>query len=411
MQPADKRRKHIEKERIIPMKKYLAVIMSFLLAALLAVPAIGTDAGTSAEKAHISFGEDGKFTILQVADIQDDTFLSYLCKRSIIYAVKEAQPDLIVLTGDNISGPSCRTKALAEKALRDVMDVFESLGVPVAMVFGNHDDEKTPLTKLDQIEVYESYSCFIGCAGVVAELKVGDNSTMNAGTYNIPVYESADSDRVAYNVWCFDSGTYNPDPQYGGYSYVLPEQLDWYVKTSNALKEANGGKPVPSIAFQHIIPVQIFDALQEVAAGTSGAVGYGGKYYSLPDGTDPEINWLSETPCPPGAACEPTHAEINTMLRQGDVKAVFVGHDHVNNYIVPYEGIDLACSQSCSFSAYNDLHRGFRVITIDKESTDTYETHMLFTDTLLREGNTFDVVLYSIRALYDKAYIFFRDLF
>ena len=393
------------------MKKCLAIFMSLMLAALLAVPAFGTDAQTPAEKAHIAFGEDGKLTILQVADVQDDAFLSYFCKRSIVYTVQQAQPDLIVLTGDNISGPSCRTKALAKKAIRDVMDVFERLGVPVAMVFGNHDDEKTPLTKLEQIEVYESYSCFIGCAGVVAELKVGDNSTLNAGTYNIPVYESANSDKVAYNVWCFDSGTYNPDPQYGGYSYVLPEQLDWYVETSNALKEANGGEVVPSIAFQHIIPVQIFDALKEVPSGTSGAVEHGGKYYTLPDGTDPEINWLSETPCPPSTACRPAYAEIDAMLQQGDVQAVFVGHDHVNNYIVPYEGIDLVSSQGCTFHSYNDQHRGFRVITIDRNDTDKYETHILFTDALLRRGNFVDVKLYSIRTLYDKVYVFFRDLF
>ena len=392
------------------MKKCLAVLMSLMLAVLLVVPSFGADAPAPAERAHIAFSDDGKLTILQVADIQDDAFLSYFCKRSIVYAVQDAQPDLIVLTGDNISGPSCRTKALARKAIRDVMDVFERLGVPVAMVFGNHDDEKTSLTKLEQIQVYESYSCFIGCAGVVAELKVGDNSTLNAGTYNIPVYASADSDKVAYNVWCFDSGNYNPDPQYGGYGYVLPEQLDWYVETSNALKEANGGEAVPSIAFQHIIPAQIFRALKEVDAGTSGAVEHGGKYYTLPDGIDPGINWLSETPCPPSTACAPACAEIDVMLRQGDVKAVFVGHDHVNNYIVPYEEIDLVSSQGCTFYTYNDLHRGFRVITIDKEHTDTYQTNMLFTDALLRQGNIVDVTLYKIRTLYDKAYVFLRNL-
>ena len=395
---------------MILMKKCFALFLSLLLTVLLVVPAFGTDAIAPAAKSRLCFDKDGKFTILQVADIQDDAFLSYFCKRSIVYAVQEAQPDLIVLTGDNISGPSCRSKALAKKAIRDVMDVFERLGVPVAMVFGNHDDEKTPLGKLEQIEEYEKYSCFIGCAGVVAELKVGDNSTLNAGTYNLPVYDSADSDKVAYNIWCFDSGTYNPDPQYGGYSYVLPEQLDWYVKTSDALKEANGGKVVPSIAFQHIIPVQIFDALKEVPSGTSGAVEHGGKYYTLPDGTDPEINWLSETPCPPSTACRPAYAEIDAMLRQGDVKAVFVGHDHINNYIVPYEGIDLVSSQGCTFQSYNDLHRGFRVITIDKENADTYGTNMLFVDSLLRRGNFADVALYRIRTLNDKVYLFFRNL-
>ena len=393
------------------MKKCLALCMSLLLTALLAVPAFGTDTAAPAEKAHISFGEDGKLTILQVADIQDDAFLSYLCKRSIVYAVRQAQPDLIVLTGDNISGPSCRTELSAKKAIKDVMDVFERLGVPVAMVFGNHDDEKTQLDKLEQIEQYEKYACFIGSAGVVAELKVGDNSTLNAGTYNIPVYESADSDKIAYNIWCFDSGNYNPDPQYGGYSYVLPEQVDWYVQTSDALKEANGGEPVPSIAFQHIIPPHIWRALKEVDAGTAGAIEHGGTYYVLPDGVDAKTNWMSEAPCPPSTACAPAYAEVDAMVRQGDVKAIFVGHDHVNHYIVPYEGIDLVSSQGCTFSSYNDQHRGFRVITVDKENTDTYETSILSTDTLLREGNPVDALLYSIAAFFDKAGEFFENLF
>lgn len=391
------------------MKKWLAFFLSCLLTVLLTVPAFCAD--SPAEKAHISFGEDGKLTILQVADIQDDALLSYYCKRSIVYAVQQAQPDLIVLTGDNISGPSCRTKGLSEKAICAVMDVFEQLGVPVAMVFGNHDDEDTPLDKLAQIKVYERYSCFIGCTGVVAELTVGGESTLNAGTYNIPVYESADSDKVAYNVWCIDSGNYNPDPNYGGYGYVLPEQIDWYVKTSDALKEANGGKPVPSIAFQHIIPPHIYRALKSVQGGTPGSVGSGNQAFMLPDGTNPEINWLSEPPCPPSTACEAAYAEIDTMLRQGDVKAVFVGHDHINNYIVPYEGIDLVCSQGCTFHSYNDHHRGFRVITIDKNSTDTYDTYMLSSDTLLREGSRFDAALYSLRILYDKVAAFFRNLF
>ena len=391
------------------MKKWIALLMSLLMTVLLTVPALGADA--PADEQRLSFGADGKFTILQVADIQDNAVLSYCCKRSIVYAVREAQPDLIVLTGDNISGPSCDTKALARKAIRDVMNVFEGLGVPVAMVFGNHDDEKTPLTKLEQIAEYEKYACFVGCAGVVAELKVGDNSTLNAGTYNLPVYESADSEKVAYNIWCFDSGNYNPDPQYGGYSYVLPEQVDWYIQTSDALKAANGGKPVPSIAFQHIIPPHIYSALKEVEAGTAGAVANGGKYYTLPDGTDPATNWMNEAPCPPSTACVPAYAELDAMLRQGDVRAVFVGHDHVNNYVVPYRGIDLVSSQGCTFSSYNDANRGFRVITVDKENPDTYETYTLSTDTLLRGGNFFDACLYSVYAFFEKIEDFFDKLF
>ena len=391
------------------MKKCFAICMSLLLVFLLTVPAFGTDAG-GAEKPRIAFGDDGKLTILQVADIQDWVHLSYFTRRSITYAVRESKPDLIVLTGDNIAGYSCLTKSAAKIAIRNVMDLFQRLNVPVAMVFGNHDDEKTPLGKLEQIALYESYPCYVGSEGVVAELTVGDNSTLNAGTYNIPVYASADSDKVAYNIWCFDSGTYNPDPAIGGYSYVLPEQVDWYVQTSNALKEANGGKVVPSIAFQHIAPVQIFRAFREVPEGAPYQFERGGKYYDFPEGTDPETSWMGEPPSPAKENCLPAYAEVDAMLRQGDVKALFYGHDHVNCYIVPYNGIDFVNTPGITFFSYNNLHRGFRVITLDKNDSDTYGTYTISADKLLRSGNILDRVLYSFRVVYDKIYMHFKGL-
>ncbi len=390
------------------MKKCFALCLSLLLVALLAVPAIAADA--PAEKPRIAFGDDGKLTILQVADIQDWVFTSYLVRRSIVHAVKASDPDLVVLTGDNIAGYSNLTKGAARQAIRNYMNIFQRLGVPVAMVFGNHDDEKTPLTKLEQIALYESYSCFVGSAGVVAELTVDGNTTQNAGTYNIPVYESADSDKVAYNIWCFDSGTYNPDPAYGGYSYVLPEQVQWYEETSNALRAANGGEAVPSIAFQHIAPVQIFRAFREVSADEPYQYERGGKYYAFPEGTDPETNWMGEPPSPPNPSCAAAYAEVDAMIRQGDVNAIFYGHDHVNSYIVPYEGIDFVNSPGITFFSYNDFNRGFRVITLDREDTDTYGTYTLSADKLLRSGSLLDRIVYSFRILYDKVYLYFKSL-
>ena len=120
---------------------------------------------------------------------------------------------------------------------------------------------------------------------------------------------------------------------------------------------------------------------------------------------------MSETPCPPNTAFEPGYAQVDAMVQQGDVNAIFVGHDHVNCYVVPYEGIDLVSSPGCTFSSYNDIHRGFRVITIDKNNPDTYETYTLSTDTLLREGKCPDPLLYKIRLFFDKVGDFFSNLF
>ena len=393
-------------------KKILAAALCLLLGVLMMSPvlAAGEDVDLSRPvNAHVSFNADGKLKILQMADIQDDETLDPLCKKSLKRAIEVTQPDLIVLTGDNIAGYSCKTKASGRAAIKSYMDVFEKYGIPVAMVFGNHDDDDTPYTKLEQIAQYETYSCFIGCKGVVAEKTVGNNHTINAGTYNVPVFESKNSDKVLFNIWCFDSGNYNPDDSYGGYGYVLPEQVEWYKAKSNELKAANGGEAVPSIAFQHIVPPQIKDALKEVPAGTEGAVGFAGSWYTLPDDVDRTTNWLTEAPCPPNTGFEPGYAQVDAMLEQGDVSAIFFGHDHINSYIVDYQGIDLVSSPGCTFSSYNDTNRGFRVITVDKNDPAAYETYTVTTEELLSDS-PLDAAALKIRTFFEKIGDFFEEL-
>ena len=366
-------------------KRLLAALMTMVLL----VPCVGTAfaaydyQGAKREKCtRLSFNNDGKLRILQIADIQEAIWVSSVEKLLLFETVRQTRPDLIVLTGDNIAGYSAEKKWGATFAIRQVMDILSLFHTPIAAVFGNHDDEGTELTKLDQMDVYESYPTFIGCRGVVAE-KTVDKTVINVGTYNLPVYADKCSDEVAFNIWCFDSGNYNPDNRYGGYGYVFPEQLEWYVEKSNELKKANGGVPVPSIAFQHIIPPQIAEALQEVPEGTPGAVDFAGKWYTLPEGTDLTKNHLSEAPCPPNLDFEPGYAEVETMLAQGDVNAIFCGHDHVNGFSVPYKGIDLVTSPGCTYGSYNDDNRGFRLITIDKNNPTAHESELLLASEIL----------------------------
>ena len=366
-------------------KRLLAALMTMVLL----VPCVGTAfaaydyQGAKWEKCtRLSFNDDGKLRILQIADIQEAIWVSSVEKLLLIEAVRQTKPDLIVLTGDNIAGYSAEKKWGATFAIRQVMDILSLFHTPIAAVFGNHDDEGTELTKLDQMDVYESYPTFIGCRGVVAE-KTVDKTVINVGTYNLPVYADKCSDEVAFNIWCFDSGNYNPDNRYGGYGYVFPEQLEWYVDKSNELKAANGGVPVPSIAFQHIIPPQIAEALQQVPEGTPGAVDFAGKWYTLPEGTDLTKNHLSEAPCPPHLDFKPGYAEVETMLAQGDVNAIFCGHDHINGFSVPYKGIDLVTSPGCTYGSYNDDNRGFRLITIDKNNPTAHESELLLASEIL----------------------------
>ena len=337
------------------MKKILSIVMTVLLVLSVAV----MPASAEADKT-LKFGEDGKFRILQFADIQDNAFLEYATYQFIKDSVAELKPDLVVLTGDNISGGGSPTKTLAKFGIARFMSIFEKAGVPVAMVFGNHDSEGLA-NKEDQMAMYQSYDCFVGYEG---------EDLTGCGNYNLPIYD-AKGEKMLYNLWMIDSLTYNRHPRnekdvayyendLEGYACVHKDQIDWYVKTSNELKEANGGKPVPSMAFQHIIVPEIFDVLAKDKNGN----------WILPEGVDGEL-W--ETPCPPNYS----NGQFDAMVAQGDVVAMFFGHDHKNNFIINNQGIDLVNTPGVGFSSYGDINRGARVIDLDVNDLSTYETEVI----------------------------------
>ncbi len=337
------------------LRKALCVLLACVLAAIAVFPAF---AGTPAEDAHLHFRSDGKFRILNFSDIQDVDSLDSRVKVFLRQAVYAAQPDLIVLTGDNIYGTKISSSAKTRTAIAQFMDIFQSLGVPVAIVFGNHDDEGGT-SKEAQMQMYNSYG---------VSISYDEGSSMDGcGTYNVPIFGSTETDRVKFNLWMFDTGSNGS----GGYDHMRTNQLNWYVAKSNELKAANGGVRVPSIAFQHIIVREIYNALKQVSSSASGAVKYDGKYYVLPDTAAPG-SVLNEHPCPSNGG-----DEFSVCRQQGDILAIVCGHDHVNQFIVPYQGIDLINTPGTGFYAYGDENvRGARIIDLD-EQTGSYSTQML----------------------------------
>ncbi len=356
------------------MKKQILrkTVCALLACALVCASVFPAFAGTPAEDAHLHFNADGRFRILNFSDIQDDETLDSRVKSFIRRAVVDARPDLIALTGDNIYGPDASGTSNTRTAIAEFMTFFQQLGVPVAIVFGNHDDDDNGVTKEEQMQMYSSYS---------VNISYDEGSSMaGCGTYNVPIYGSSDRSKVKFNLWMFDTGSSINSALSSKYDYMRADQLQWYVSKSNELKASNGGVPVPSIAFQHIIVNDIYDALREVS---SGGVSYNGKRYVLPDTAAPG-SVLGEHPCPSDNENE---TEFSVLKQQGDVIAIVSGHDHKNMFVVPHQGIDLINSPAAGFYQTvvfghvfyegDDATRGARIIDVD-ETTGTYTTSMLF---------------------------------
>lgn len=342
------------------MKKILSIVLAMAMVFSVFALTASSAQATGANEPVLKFGDDGKFKIMQVTDIQDSAFLEYATLTFLKDVVEAEKPDLIVLTGDNISGSGSPTKGLAKIAISRFMNIFEDAGVPVAMVFGNHDSEGAA-NKEDQMAMYESYDCFVGCEG---------EDLTGCGNYYLPIYDAQGEDML-YNLWMFDSLTYNRHPEddkdvayyendLEGYACVHKDQIDWYVRESNKLKEANGGEAVPSMVFQHIVVPEIYDVLDKDANGK----------WAIPEGG---TGVLGEDPCPPLY----TNGQFDAMVAQGDVVAMFFGHDHKNDFIVNHKGIDLSTTPGAGFSSYGNIDRGVRIIELDENDLSTYETEVI----------------------------------
>lgn len=344
------------------MKKVISLVLAVIMLACVAINA----GAASAEYEKLQFNNDGSFRIMQISDIQDGPFLLDITRDYLDAVIPYANPDLIVLSGDNIAARSYSIGVkeidlvLAKIAIDRFMSIIEDYDIPVAVVFGNHDAEKL-VTKEEQMEMYLKYDNCIA-------IDEGE-ALYGCGTYNLPIYSSADVNKIAYNIWMFDSNMY--DKENGGYDHVHQDQIDWYIGKSNELKAQNGGNPVPSMVFQHIVVNEVFDAFLEVPAGTEGAVEKDGKYYVLnPENT--RAGELNEAPCPGTVDSQ----QFEAMVAQGDVEAMFFGHDHVNSFEIEYNGIDLVNTPGVGFNSYGGDNRGVRIIDL-KEGVDGYTTELI----------------------------------
>lgn len=346
--------------------------------------------GLPASKKHIKrfaeplhFGADGKFRILHLTDIHevdpemdDEEDKSVPAKKSentirnIEYCIDAAKPDLVVFGGDNISGYWQEfTYDYMYKTIKRIVAPVAARNIPLAVVFGNHDAECEPLLpflmKEVQIGIYAQYENFRG--------SFNDAEMSGCGSCSLPVY-SSDKSRIAWNIWCIDSGDYIRDGKYGvikeaGYGFVQPDQIEWYEKTAAALKVQNGGTPVPSLLFQHIPVLQELSLLHE---SENGRFERNGKRFDVNDGAflDGEMN---ELPCPPDAHGE----EFESWVRTGDIAAAFFGHDHTNTFTAEIDGIKFVQSPGAGFHSYG-TKRGGRLIVIDENKPFEYTSELIF---------------------------------
>ncbi len=332
-----------------------------ILAALFLLCALPFAGFAQSEDARLIFDDNGDFTILHLTDWHCGYPLPALHKQLVLESLAEAKPDLVVLGGDLSEAANEDQPA----AIKEICEIFVQAEIPFVITFGNHDY----MHGYTIDEMFSFYQKFGGAYFIGTDEQP---DLFGCGTCSIPVY-AHDGSRVAYNIYCFDSG----DSVAGkGYDSVHADQIEWYREKAEELKDANGGEFVPAVVFQHIIVQEIYDKLFPAAQKYSvGVREYDTQNYDLlpiPNLSNIKDGYIFEKPCPGYY----NHGQLDAMSKNGDVRAIFCGHDHYNSFTVEIDGVDIVNTPSVKPHIFlRKINWGSRVITLHEDGS--YESRVL----------------------------------
>lgn len=294
-----------------------------------------------------------EFRILQLTDIHICGSISTVrTDRASFDAcydlIRRAEPDLIIVTGD--ISYTIPIQTFSRDNLLPIYrfcEFMNDIGIPWAMVYGNHDTESAAgCTAAELSQIFgDSFQSKPGCPMLYAGVQPSVY-----GRYNQYIRIENPDGSLNRIVFLIDSNDYIRGTNVKKYDSVHEDQIQWYSDTIDAVSAAEGRR-VPSFVFMHI-PFRAFaDAKAALEAGRPEAV------YLF--GSNGE-----------GVSCsERDTGFFERILEKGSTDAVFVGHDHLNNMGIKYRGVDLICSKSIDYIAYPGIskmagQRGGTLITL-----------------------------------------------
>ena len=294
---------------------------------------------------HKPGGQNAVCKVLQITDVHilNNENKDQKAFNTITQMIEASDPDVIIVTGDITSEDENM------QAFETFGSFLESFKIPWGFVYGNHDaEDRRTHTKTQLSEYLESLEyCFF---------ERGPEDVDGEGNYYYNITD--DSGKVIMSLIMMDSNMYYYDPALGkddGYDCFHENQIQWYADTVKSIaKEVNGdeNKVIPSLAFFHI-------PMREYVTGYEEAKANG----NILDGVKFEQVYCSN------------HDDemFETMQALGSTKGCFVGHDHMNNYTVDYQGIRLAYGYSCDHNIYLVPQKGGKLIYINEDGSFTQQ--------------------------------------
>ena len=319
-----------------------ALFNTLRLGLLLGLPCLavtGTEPNPSL-KSELRFRADRTFKIVGFGDVHwhDNSEKDQQTLQVMETVVAAEKPDFVVYTGDNSVSD---TLGVVRKGYQQLTKPVVRRRIPWAVALGNHDAEKGGLSRQ---EVFRS---ILDQPGNLSRL--GPADIHGVSNFILPVMDRAGKNPAAL-LYILDSNATFKQGGLDTYDWIHQDQIQWYRQASEFYRQQNQGQFLPSYAFFHI-PLPEFSLFFT----NSSTVGV-----------------KQEDVCCSAINC----GLCATILEHHDLKAIFCGHDHVNEFITEFDGLWLGYVRGISYNTYGKegYLKGARVIVLQegKSSFDTW---------------------------------------
>ena len=313
----------------------------FLLSSLLCITGCSNKEIRHQESEYIlntNYKDD--FKILQLTDIHlanKDNQQLHLDFMDL--TIKDANPDMIIVTGDLFTFAD---KLTAKRLFR----FLDSYQVPWTITYGNHDEQ-----------------CYFPVEWLTKHLENNYQYCLFKDIKNDDVFGNANfainllkDDKVFEQLIILDSNRYYYN-DYLGYDFIKQNQIDWYERIINYTKTENNNTVVPSLVFCHIPVPEFANAWDDYQEGK--------------DNVEYVMGNKQENACCP----KYNSGFFDKVLELNSTDGIFVGHDHINDYIIKYSGVYLSYGiHSTNRIYYDENLLGGRTITIHNDHSLSFGT-------------------------------------
>ncbi len=295
------------------------------------------------------------FIVLNLSDPQlsngewQDARISNILTQTVKTLVDRLCPDLITISGD-------LSWAGQDQAYDNLANFLDSLGIPWAPVWGNHDNQggASYIDRLADRYLAHPYCLY----------KKGDPALGN-GNYVIAIREG---DKIVSALLMMDSHDRLPAEEGGELCYwakFSPAQITWY-REEIAKLDAMGCHNTAIITH---IPIYAYREASKAAykadidlKSVTPALSEGSDIWN--EGYQSSVGVQYEEIC-----SYPFDDHVFPVLRDlGSTKYVVAGHDHVNNWMIDYQGIKLCYSLKCGNGCYwNPILNGGTALIIGSD--------------------------------------------